>query len=354
MSNILGALKIYKPSICSNCGLAGHHYKNCIQPITSYGIIAFHINDSNWNQAQRLSNDELTGLPENAIEFLMIQRRDSIGYVELLRAKYKLSDIQYIRSQIAGTTEKERTALKTKSFDELWIGLWGPLNTLENRQHRQEYEQAKQKFEIMYTGFEVNGHTYTLFSLIDSIPIQWSTPEWGFPKGRRNVFETDYKCAIREFCEETGLASTDVKIFENIEPIRETFFGNNDIHYCHVYYLAWIPKRVQVKLNKENDLMMREIGDIKWFSIEHALSLIRTTNIEKKEILLRAYSLLRNLCPVFVGPVVSVAEQLSQIEPSLTNRNRGNESATDNSGNPWVRTQRTRRIPQFGFIEEET
>jgi 8-oxo-dGTP pyrophosphatase MutT (NUDIX family) len=347
-------VRAIKPSICSNCGIEGHHYKNCVQPITSYGIIAFHMTDPSWNQPQRIASDELTGIPEKDIEFLLVQRRDSIGFIELLRAKYKVNDIPYIRAQILGTTEKERDALKTKSFDELWVNLWGSMSTTENRQHRQEYEQAKVKFEQLYQGVEYNGEKYTLHTLLDTTPLTWSTPEWGFPKGRRNVFETDYKCAIREFCEETGLAPSDVKIFENIEPIRETFFGNNNIHYCHVYFLAWIPRRVQVKLRPDDEMMSREIGNIGWFPLEKAMSTIRATNIEKREVLLRAYSLLRNLCAIFVGPIVPIAEQVGQTEAMVVNRSRGNEP-TPAAGNPWIRagsSHSTRRHAQFNFVEE--
>jgi 8-oxo-dGTP pyrophosphatase MutT (NUDIX family) len=344
--------KIHKTSVCSNCGISGHHYKNCIEPITSYGIIAFRINDPNWNQAEKIAMDELNGIPdEKNIEYLLIQRRDSIGFIELLRAKYRLTDLYYITEQICGITKYEREILLSKSFDELWVLLWGPLNSFENKQHKQEYEQAKVKFEMLKQGIEINGQIITLESLIKSAPLLYDTPEWGFPKGRRNVFETDYKCAIREFCEETGLNNNDIRIFENIDPIRETFFGSNNIHYCHVYYLAWIPNRVQIKVNPQNNLMNREIGNIKWFTRDQAITTIRPTNVEKREVLLRASSLLRNLCPIFVGPVVSVAEHEPQMEGDVSNRNRGNGHTTNiNPTNPWYRRNTTTK---YNFIEEE-
>jgi 8-oxo-dGTP pyrophosphatase MutT (NUDIX family) len=346
--------KLYtRQNICSNCGTMGHHFKHCIEPVTSYGIIAFRINDTNWNQAQRLVNDELTGIPDKNLEFLLIQRRDSIGFIELLRAKYKTTDIAYIKEQILGTTQKERESILNKSFDELWVDLWGSMTTNENKQHRQEYEQAKIKFEQLTHGVEVNGEIIKLETLLKSLPVQWNTPEWGFPKGRRNVYETDYKCALREFCEETGIEESDIKIFENIEPIRETFFGNNNIHYCHVYYLAWIPSRVKVNLKKENELMNREIGNIGWFSLNQALETIRSTNVEKREVLLRASLLLRNLCPIFVGPIVQTAEQVVQNEALLVNRSSANEQSTETETNPWIRQRHGKRpVRKFSFVDE--
>ena len=41
-------------------------------------------------------------------------------------------------------------------------------------------------------------------------------PEWGFPKGRRNLKERDRECAVREFSEETGLTAEDYIIQEKI------------------------------------------------------------------------------------------------------------------------------------------
>jgi hypothetical protein len=47
--------------------------------------------------------------------------------------------------------------------------------------------------------------------------------------------------------------------------------------------------------------MKREIGDLGWFTLEEALEKIRPENVEKKEVLLRAQSLLRNYCPLMLG-----------------------------------------------------
>jgi 8-oxo-dGTP pyrophosphatase MutT (NUDIX family) len=309
-------------TVCTNCGKPGHHFKQCSDPITSYGIIAFRVKDTKWSQIRNLaaSDSDCSGIPENALEFLMIQRRDSIGYVELLRAKYKLTDVEYICDQIAGTTEVERNNLLTKSFYELWTNLWGPMNTPENRQYKQEYEQAKVKFDTLKAGYLHINRWVSLGLLLDDIPVEWNTPEWGFPKGRRNVFETDYSCAMREFCEETGLSHTQIRVFENIQPIRETFMGNNNIHYSHVYYLAWVPSSVNVFLQNDNELMSREIGGIGWLSAPQAMALIRHTNPEKREVLTRAINILRSICPLLVGPVaevmasreIAIADRLAQ------------------------------------------
>ena len=59
---------------CNNCGNKGHIYKHCKFPVLSYGIICF-------------TNDKY---------ILMIQRKDSINYIEFLRGKYKVDDTKDI------------------------------------------------------------------------------------------------------------------------------------------------------------------------------------------------------------------------------------------------------------------
>jgi len=287
----------FKPAPCTNCGQLGHHFRHCTAPIYSYGILAIRVSKEGWNQALQLcqSDSDLNGFPHEYLEYLLVQRRDSIGFVELLRAKYKLSDVQYIITQIEGTTEKERHALKVKSFEQLWIDLWGA-STFETKQYRQEYEQAKLKFEQLKQGVLYNDKMTTLDELLDIIPIKWSTPEWGFPKGRRNPGETDMTCAIREFQEETGLTRNDYFLFDGIEPIHETFFGNNNIHYCHVYYIALVPDVCTIRPETSN-----EIGGFGWFSLKDALDTIRHTNVEKRELLLRASSIIKNTSLLLLG-----------------------------------------------------
>ena len=52
-----------KNTYCSNCGKAGHNYKNCKNPIISYGIMLF-----------RYDID--------IFKLLLVQRKDSISYIE--------------------------------------------------------------------------------------------------------------------------------------------------------------------------------------------------------------------------------------------------------------------------------
>ena len=65
--------------ICNNCGIYGHLFYKCKKPIMSFGIISYR-------------NNEIT----NNVEYLMIRRKDSLGYVDFIRGKYSLDNITYI------------------------------------------------------------------------------------------------------------------------------------------------------------------------------------------------------------------------------------------------------------------
>ena len=66
-----------------------------------------------------------------------------------------------------------------------------------------------------------------------------------FQKERRNLRETDYDCAIREFEEESSLNKEEYEILRNIRPVEEIFYGSNNIRYKHIYYIA------ESKLNRK-------------------------------------------------------------------------------------------------------
>jgi hypothetical protein len=88
---------------------------------------------------------------------------------------------------------------------------------------------------------------------------------------------------------------------QNLEPLIESFFGSNHVHYCHKYYLVWVPRELNIKFDRGNEHMKKEIGDIRWMSLEQGLAHIRPQNVEKREVLLRAASIFRNLSPFPIG-----------------------------------------------------
>ena len=282
--------------ICTNCGGNGHTFRQCIAPVTSYGVIMVR-GEPGFNIANQLAKnpDLVTGMENQKLQFLMIQRRDSLGFIELMRGRYKLNDVDYIRKHLGGITEHERQKYCNGPFEEIWNSMWG-LN--HSHLYKNEYENAKAKWEQIHQGVTgMDGKFWTIEEILKSAPPAQATPEWGFPKGRRDAQEADYICAMREMWEETGVKEEDVIPIQNLEPLKEDFFGSNHVHYCHKYYIVWVPESVKIEYNSGNEHMLREIGDLRWFGLEEALAHIREENVEKKEVLLRAASIFRNLCP---------------------------------------------------------
>ena len=252
----------YKKIYCSNCGIEGHFFRDCNLPITSYGIIAM----------QQTATD---------VKYLLICRRDSLSFIEFVRGKYSLSEPAYLQMLLINMTRAEHEKIRSMTFDALWRSVWGSAADT----HKMDFENSLRKYK-----------TLDLPALLAGTPAKWDEPEWGFPKGRRNVNETDLAGAIREFREETNLAPTQFQILQNVLPLVESFRGSNQIQYCHKYYLAMCPADTAVAVHHENPHMSREIGNIGWFTFEEALAKLRPP--EKQEILMKASMALKNYIPM--------------------------------------------------------
>ena len=275
---------------CTNCGLSGHFFRNCTLPVTSYGIIAVKYNNNTNVSSLFLKSNNINR--DDSIKFLLIQRKDSISYVEFIRGKYNSYDEDYISKLLRGMTQNEQDQLISMSFTELWHSVWGENSNLKS--HKNNYDTSEKKYAQIENRLE---------QLIKENPSKWIAPEWGFPKGRRNPYETDINCAIREFQEETGLKRGDFTIIQNALPISETFFGSNQVHYCHKYYIAICNNTVEVEMNIDNPHMTREIGAIEWCSLDDAIYKIRPDNVEKREILCKAGKIMRNFHPIIINEI---------------------------------------------------
>ena len=93
--------------------------------------------------------------------------------------------------------------------------------------------------------------------------------------------KSDFNCAIREFCEETGYKKEDIKIISDVKPIIENMIGTNGVSYKHIYYLA---EDISNNVVSKNTITSNEIGDIRYFSYEEADQILREYHIEKRNI----------------------------------------------------------------------
>jgi 8-oxo-dGTP pyrophosphatase MutT (NUDIX family) len=257
---------------CNNCGKNGHQFYQCKIPITSFGVVAFRVN------------------PENEkYEFLMIRRKDTLGYIDFMRGKYTLHNSHYIMNMMKQMTTDEKTRLRTSNFTELWRNLWG--DEAVSNQYKSEENTSREKYNALKAGITIKSELHTLDTLLDESMKyhQWPEPEWGFPKGRRNMQEKDFECAIREFSEETGYNHNILKNIHNIIPFEENFSGSNYKSYKHKYYLMNISYLDSLHPTTFENT---EVSDIGWKSIEECISCIRPYNLEKMQMISKIHTCL--------------------------------------------------------------
>lgn len=273
-------------NICNNCGKPGHLFHQCKMPITSIGIVTFRIKDNSASP-----------------EYLLIRRKETLGYIDFMRGKYSVYNKDYIMNMLKQMTNYEKNRLCLGDFNLLWKDIWG--DSKYNNQYKSEEIVSREKYKMLFHGIyqnnvslnsnEINDEwqhhdhesvitSYTLRQLIEeSNQFQlWEEPEWGFPKGRRNNQENDYDCAMREFKEETGYNPSVLTYIQNVLPLEEIFLGSNYKSYKHKYFLMYMDYAESLKMG---DFQISEVSKVEWKTYEECVSCFRPYNLEKIRIL---------------------------------------------------------------------
>lgn len=247
--------------VCINCRKKGHFYKECKYPLNSYGIILFRVSDT------------------GRVEYLFVCRKHTFGYVELLRGGYKQSDYDTIRQLLTEVTLEERDNILTRNFRWLWENLWMIKLEDENEKSLKDYNVAKVKFEQL-----IVDNQFKL--LLEQVPCLWTSPEWGFPKGRKNWGEDEQTCAMRECFEETSVDMDKYRVVNEFSSQIENFKGTDNRMYRNTYYICFCyDNQLAVGVDTMNLSQQREISKISWFDLSSAIDNIRPYNIEKINLL---------------------------------------------------------------------
>lgn len=124
----------YYNVICQNCGDKGHHIKDCINLVTSLGIILYRFIGP-------------------TIQYLAVCRKNTIGFVEFIRGKYAINDTAYIQQLFNVMTEHEITLITDKEFEFLWEFLWmdKQFNKVSSKVKRDYDSEKKQDMRNLVT-----------------------------------------------------------------------------------------------------------------------------------------------------------------------------------------------------------
>lgn len=269
--------------VCLNCGKNGHNAKNCRYPVNSYGCIIF------------------KNTPENIPKFLMIQKKYTPEYIELLRGRYYDEgelNYQYLLLLIIDLPLTERNYIESYDFDYLWKNIWQWIGSNEQLcRVTTEYELCRNRFNLLKNGHMFNKFGHLSFDLLfKGHPTKVIEPDWELPKGKRRLNETDQQCSVRETCEETALNPEDFYIYPYIKPFQEKFTGVNGIRYCNNYYVACLvnmDKNIYYDpSHREQNTEIRKIG---WFSENEIYQLINPHNSHKFKLVCNVNMLTMNL-----------------------------------------------------------
>ena len=267
--------------LCLKCGIQGHTNKSCKNEVTSYGVIAFKYGDPffekgrmyPFHQVQCL-NHYTPPLPNNIqsnsdeILFLLVERKDTIGFLNLIQGNYPDLDIHKNKKLIKYVSEltcEEREKITQFSFDELW-NIAGS--------ERRDYIKAKEKWNKL-----------NLIDILSLSACLYQEADYIMPKGRLKYGETVEECAIREFCEETGYIKSDIEL-TTIPYYEERFIGTDGKKYKNVFFVAKVKKHSLVTTRLGEDInQMKEVRNIGWFNMDDCKTIMRSYHIEKIKIL---------------------------------------------------------------------
>jgi len=275
-------------------------FHQCKMPITSYGVILF-----------RYLQHEGGG---TSLQFLMIRRKDSFGYIDIIRGKYSLLNLEQIQNSFDEMSLEEKQRVLDEDFESLWKKMWGIETT--QAAYRNEQTNSSKKFDILKQGIRVPGsleECYTLYDFIHNSKTNWDETEWEFPKGRKNGQEKDIECAMREFEEETGISRHSISVIENVMPFEENFMGSNHKIYKHKYFLAlWHPPSATTAgthtlpppglgfaaspphpPSSLESYQRTEVSKMEWKSLDDCLGCIRPYHLEKKRMIENIYRVLQ-------------------------------------------------------------
>lgn len=209
-------------------------------------------------------------------DVLMLNRKNSIYYIEFLMGKYCFENISSIELIFSRITNYEKYNIINKSFEYLWSNLWGNKNKSKNMY---KYNKGYKKYQILKKNDLLLNRLCNIKTYDDT--------EWEFSKGRKNKDELNINCAIRELEEETEIDIKDYDLMKNILPIIEEYVSTNNVKYRICYYIGIYNNELS-DINIDN----YEVNKLKWININDTEYYIRKYNKSKLEVINKVKSII--------------------------------------------------------------
>jgi 8-oxo-dGTP pyrophosphatase MutT (NUDIX family) len=227
---------------------------------TSYGIILY------------------TQTRDGQILYFLGQRRDSISYTEFLRDTLP-SNLVEMHINMMSEEERDRCLyyFKNSDFFTLWDDLWINHN---HKSFKTDYERCEASFyckmkEYLHLFESPETHRESTERSPENNRVE---NPWAFFKGRKQLYESNIDCAMREFEEETTVSKKSLMVDDSLV-FSELYTGTDSKTYQTYYYVAYIPyqPKIEMKQTPEGIRKMRvsdEIGSVLWVSYSQACKML--------------------------------------------------------------------------------
>lgn len=219
----------------------------------------------------------------NQFEILYIKKRYTYHFFNFVLGYYKKYNNNQLQYLFDNMTFGEKIDILSMKFSNMWYRLWMTdpekkynmynslcsLEHIKNIESQNDYHisnvknyfRKKNKFESIFT----RDGGKRLKKLINK-STNAVTP-WEIPKGKKKEEESDLKCAMREFEEETAIPSDKYRVLAQVGTIRHSFKDDDtvytSIYYCAILVTDWVPR-----IRFDTYSQVSEIEEVRWVALD--------------------------------------------------------------------------------------
>lgn len=201
-------------------------------------------------------------------EVMLVCRKDTIGFMEFVKGNYtfdsKSAKYPHIVDLFNMMTKSELSFLSNTecSYKQASEKLYGKSQISKTHSFIQQKE--KEKFDKYKTSWQ------KICNDILKRGGHWDEAEWGFPKGKKEKFETELDCALRELYEETGINREMITIDNEQKFIELRNEGEKE--FIYEYYVGYLCEDFNIETVKKQE---KEISKVGLFPINDCIKKIR-------------------------------------------------------------------------------